>query len=86
MRNLVNGAPLPPSPGGGGSPPKAAGWGDINKSHGCAVSPPPDRFRFAKAVDLPPQPKSDLSDFGHLKMPNSGKPEFGWGGGGETVP
>src|ERR1700704_4485468 len=23
------------------------------------------------------QPKSDLSDFGQLKMPNSGKPEFG---------
>jgi hypothetical protein len=22
-------------------------------------------------------PKSDLSDFGHLKMPNSGEPEFG---------
>ena len=24
------------------------------------------------------QPKSDLSDFGQLRMPNSGKPEFGW--------
>ncbi|HYZ43963.1 MAG TPA: hydantoinase/oxoprolinase family protein [Xanthobacteraceae bacterium] len=24
-----------------------------------------------------PQPKSDLSDFGQLKVPNSGKPEFG---------
>ena len=24
------------------------------------------------------QPKSDLSDFGQLKVPNSGKPEFGW--------
>lgn len=23
------------------------------------------------------QPKSDISDFGHLKVPNSGKPEFG---------
>jgi hypothetical protein len=23
------------------------------------------------------QPKSDLSDFGQLKVPNSGKPEFG---------
>jgi hypothetical protein len=22
-------------------------------------------------------PKSDLSDFGYLKMPNSGEPEFG---------
>src|SRR5438132_9236400 len=26
-----------------------------------------------------PQPKSDLSDFGQSKVPNSGKPEFGWG-------
>ncbi len=26
-----------------------------------------------------PQPKSDVSDFGHLKVPNSGKPEFGRG-------
>src|SRR5258708_371429 len=25
----------------------------------------------------PSQPKSDLSDFGHLKVPSSGKPEFG---------
>jgi hypothetical protein len=24
------------------------------------------------------QPKSDSSDFGRLKVPNSGKPEFGW--------
>src|SRR5258705_8466477 len=24
------------------------------------------------------QPKSDLSDFGHHNVPNSGKPEFGW--------
>src|SRR5262249_9127042 len=29
---------------------------------------------------IPPQPKSDISDLGHLKVPNSGKPEFGWGG------
>src|SRR6266478_4297562 len=28
-----------------------------------------------------PQPKSDISDFGHLRVPNSGKPEFGWGEG-----
>jgi hypothetical protein len=27
---------------------------------------------------LSPQAKSDLSDFGQLKVPNSGKPEFGW--------
>src|SRR5712692_136519 len=26
-----------------------------------------------------PQPKSDVSDLGHFKVPNSGKPEFGWG-------
>src|SRR5947209_14637207 len=30
-----------------------------------------------------PQPKSDISDFGQLKMPNSGRPEFG---SGEGVP
>ena len=24
------------------------------------------------------QPKSDVSDFGQLEVPNSGKPEFGW--------
>src|SRR5437867_3955319 len=36
----------------------------------CAtISRPPPPAR--------PQPKSDLSDFGQLKMPNSGKPEFG---------
>ena len=29
---------------------------------------------------IPPQPKSDISDLGHLRVPNSGKPEFGWGG------
>jgi hypothetical protein len=28
------------------------------------------------------QPKSDLSDLGHLKVPNSGRPEFGWERGG----
>ena len=40
-----------PSPGGGGSPPKAAGWGELRSKQD---SPPPDRFRCAKAVDLPP--------------------------------
>ena len=29
-----------------------------------------------------PRPKSDVSDFGHLILPNSGTPEFGGGGGG----
>src|SRR6266852_8473533 len=28
------------------------------------------------------QPKSDISDLGHLKVPNSGRPEFGWERGG----
>src|SRR5258708_5490593 len=28
-----------------------------------------------------PDPKSDISDFGNLKRPNSGKPELGWGEG-----
>jgi len=35
------------------------------------------------SVGLPlPQPKSDISDFGPLKVPNSGKPEFGERGEG----
>ena len=29
------------------------------------------------ARDLSPHPKSDVSDFGHLILPNSGTPEFG---------
>ena len=33
--------------------------------------------RIAQARPDLSQPKSDLSDFGQLKMPNSGKPEFG---------
>jgi hypothetical protein len=40
-----------------------------------------DRFPQPQVVLLPgaalSQPKSDLSDFGRLKVPNSGKPEFG---------
>src|SRR5919106_6822538 len=32
------------------------------------------------------QPKSDLSDFGRLKMPNSGKPEFGGRGSRSSPP
>jgi hypothetical protein len=28
-------------------------------------------------ADHPPQPKSDLFDFGKYRIPNSGKPEFG---------
>ena len=35
------------------------------------------------SVGLPlPQPKSDISDFGPLNVPNSGKPEFGERGEG----
>ena len=30
---------------------------------------------------IPPQPKSDISELGNLRVPNSGKPEFGWEGG-----
>src|SRR5271165_7655937 len=28
----------------------------------------------------PAPPKSDISDLGHLRMSNSGRPELGWGG------
>ena len=31
------------------------------------------------SLSSPLQPKSDVSDFGHLTMPNSGRPEFGLG-------
>jgi hypothetical protein len=36
----------------------------------------------ARSVGSLSQSKSDLSDFDQLKMPNSGKPEFGWERGG----
>ena len=49
------------------------------------VSPHPARrlraARSGRLATLPLQPKSDVSDFGPLKVPNSGKPEFGWEGG-----
>ena len=32
----------------------------------------------ASSVGSLSQPKSDTSDFGQLRVPNSGKPEFGW--------
>jgi len=35
----------------------------------------------ARAAFALSQPKSDVSDFGQLKVPNSGKPEFGCGSG-----
>src|SRR5262245_62405903 len=34
-------------------------------------------WRYPDSVCSLTQPKSDLSDFGQLKVPNSGKPEFG---------
>jgi len=37
-------------------------------------------YATKSGVGHPPQPKSDLSDLGRLKVPNSGKPEFGRGG------
>jgi hypothetical protein len=33
-----------------------------------------------------PHPKSDISDFGHSKVPNSGKPEFGRHGAYTILP
>jgi len=51
---------------------------------GHALSPGGPGYRmFTKRATIsviPPQPKSDISDLGHLRVPNSGKPEFGWGG------
>src|SRR6516164_3664751 len=51
---------------------------------GHALSPGGPGYRmFTKRATIsviPPQPKSDISDLGHLRAPNSGKPEFGWGG------
>jgi hypothetical protein len=37
--------------------------------------------RLSPLTQPSPHPKSDISDFGPHKMPNSGKPEFGWGEG-----
>jgi dihydrofolate synthase/folylpolyglutamate synthase len=37
----------------------------------------PHLVRFNERYRLGAQPKSDVSDFGHSMMPNSGKPEFG---------
>ena len=34
-------------------------------------------YEEAPAPQPSPEPKSDISDFGQLQMPNSGKPEFG---------
>jgi len=40
----------------------------------------PHLVRFNERFRLGAQPKSDISDFGQSKMPNSRKPEFGWEG------
>src|SRR5215467_2493530 len=48
----------------------------------CTVlRPASDTTRAPQAPPL--QPKSDISDFGHSIVPNSGKPEFGCG---ESLP
>src|SRR5258708_6616065 len=39
----------------------------------------------AQRRNTSPQPKSDISDFGQLMVPNSGKPEFGQGRGEERL-
>src|SRR5260370_27250629 len=44
------------------------------------------RAKLTQPLFTSPQPKSDISDFGHFKVPNSGKPEFGWGEVGMGVP
>src|SRR5690348_341862 len=67
------------SDGGAGSalalPPPLAGKGGEGEATGFEQAAPPPSL----------QPKSDLSDFGPLLMPKSGKPDFGAGGGGAPV-
>ena len=58
---------------------EAVGWGEEAKAREMDAfqnSPP-----GLALLGHPPQPKSDESDLGHLKVPNSGKPEFGGEGG-----
>lgn len=53
----------------------------------AAATPDPPSRRFGGQAPNPsPQPKSDLSDFGRLQHPNSGEPEFGWGGEQPAAP
>ncbi len=73
-----------PSP----NPPPQAGEGVRPNSLRVAVMIPelqistPDKACAAMHSASPPaQLKSDISDFSHLKWPNSGKPEFGAGEG-----
>jgi len=65
---------LHPSLEGGVAECNEAGWGGVTYEKG---SPPPGA---PKRADLPPQLKSDLSEFNQYEIPNSGKPELGWGG------
>ncbi len=55
---------------------EAGGGDDSSAASRFTASPHPGSF----AADPPPQSKSDISDFDHLLVPNSGKPEFGWEG------
>src|SRR5262249_49546540 len=56
------------------------GMSQINRASDLST-----REQHARSASSP-QPKSDISDFGQLKAPNSGKPEFGGGEGwGEGV-
>src|SRR5207344_392265 len=49
-------------------------------SQACGLAAPiRPHGRWSCAGFTSPRPKSDISDLGHFKVPNSGKPEFGWG-------
>ena len=61
--------PLAPSPLVGEG--QGGGYGGYVAPHERSNTPTPNPS---------PHPKSDVSDFGNFNMPNSGKPEFGWGG------
>src|SRR5262249_30525427 len=63
---------LPPCGGGLGR------GGEVIARAASTNQPPPPL--------TPPQPKSDISDFGPHHVPNSGKPEFGWEGNRPSVP
>src|SRR5437870_1177748 len=54
--------------------------GRVAESTGASLSvSPASAANYAPS----PKPKSDLSDFGQSELPNSGKPEFGSGEGGD---
>ena len=56
---------------------RGEGRGEGCLSNAQTRGEPPSPAIRAHARMSTSQPKSDLSDFGQLKMPNSGKPEFG---------